>query len=271
MEADITEPGPFLIAPAVLGIAAPLGVFIADYAMNPMPRGLPSSLATGMLMGAGAGLGIWAVQHTTSSEEDEWDFQDFARAEFIGSTLGGALGGVAYAALRPSPKTNMLVLSAATWGTAIGGAFGGAASTGDWSESNDFVMVGGLVGYGVGALGSGGASMFWVPSWNQLGWMWGGFGIGVVASTPIYLFYLGSDGDPRTGLIGQGIGGLIGLGIGAFVGTPDGRGMAEADEERFDFAKVVSYGPTLIPGAPGFLPGMALPPGTGVGVNGLLW
>lgn len=248
-EAEVDNPGIAIIMPAIFGALAPLGVFIADYVMDDMPRGLPASIATGIWLGAGLGMGIWAVQNTTSSTSDEWDFKDFGRAEFIGSTAGGALGALAGALLEPSPKTSMFTLSGATWATLIGGAFGGAASQGNWKQSNDYVMVGGLVGYGVGVLGTAIPSLAWVPSWSQIGCMWAGFGIGVAATTPIYLVYFAvPEADPRTGLIAQGLGGLIGIGVGAFIGDPDTKGTAESDTHPGGkFAELLGVVPSITP------------------------
>ncbi len=130
----------------------------------------------------------------------------------------------------------------------VGGAFGGAASEGNWKRANDAVTVGGLVGYGVGLLGSSGASLGWTPSWGQIGTMWAGFGIGAAATTPIYLVYLAVDEDPRTGLIAQGIGGLIGIGAGALLGPKnkkDPYGSSEVDLPAGSFAELLGVGPTV--------------------------
>ena len=72
----------------------------------------------------------------------------------------------------------------------------------------------------------------WNPSWNQIGWMWGGLAIGEAVTLPVYLFYAGSKADPRRGLIVQGIGGTLGVIGGALIGRPEHRGaVAELDEE----------------------------------------
>jgi hypothetical protein len=250
-EAEIEEPGFAVIPPLLLGVAAPVGVFIADYAMDKMPRGLPAAIATGILLGSELGFGISATQYAlANSSSSEWGFTAFMRAEFITSTAGGVLGGVAYGLLEPSPKTSMLVLSSSIWGAAAGAQFGGGASNGDVRQSDDAVTVGGLIGYGVGTLGSAGASIGWVPSWNQLGWMWGGFAIGEAAVAPVYLFYIGSDNDPRRVLIAQGIAGLLGVGAGIFIGTPDKKGAIVEDETapRPRFAEVLGGGITPVPG-----------------------
>ncbi len=265
-EAEVDNPGIAIIAPALIGAAMPLGVFFADLAMDDMPRGLPAAIATGLWLGAGLGAQVWAIGSATGSSSDDWGFAAFGRSEFIGATAGGVLGTLAGVLMEPSPKTSMLVLSSVTWGSLVGAAFGGAASQGDWSRANDAVTVGGLVGYGVGFLGSAGASLGWVPSWSQLGAMWAGFGIGVVATTPIYLVYLAvPEADPRTGLIAQGLGGLIGVGVGAFVGEPDGGGSASLEDDPARkirdgrFAEIVGVGPMPVQG------------GMGASVTGILY
>jgi hypothetical protein len=245
VEAGIDNPGLAIIMPALFGAAAPIGVLIADYAIGDFPRGVPASLATGMWLGAGLGAGIWVVQSAVSSTSEEWGFPGLGRAAFVGSVVGGVGGGVIGGVLEPSPKTSMFVLSASGWGAMVGAAFGGAASSGGWKEANDAVTVGGLVGYGVGMLGSGGASIPWVPSWGQLGAMWAGFGIGAAATTPIYLVYLAvPDADPRTGLIAQGIGGLLGIGAGALLG-PRNRSSDPYATGDGPFAHLMGVSPTI--------------------------
>lgn len=91
-EAGVEDPGLRFIAPIILGAAAPAAVFFLD--RPPMPRGLPSAIATGMLIGAGEGMGISGYQYAHAKKQDEWGFTGFARAEFIGATVGGAVGGV---------------------------------------------------------------------------------------------------------------------------------------------------------------------------------
>jgi hypothetical protein len=59
-ELGIEDPGVFLIAPAILGVAAPVGVYFLDEPL--MPRGMPAAIATGMLVGAGEGVGIASLQ-----------------------------------------------------------------------------------------------------------------------------------------------------------------------------------------------------------------
>ncbi|WP_437925849.1 hypothetical protein WMF37_43435 [Sorangium sp. So ce291] len=229
--AGIDDPGVQFIAPAVLGVAAPVGVYFLD--QPPMPRGMPSAIATGMVIGAGEGLGIASYQYVSARKGKEWGFLGLATSEVIGSTVGGAAGLGFYYLLRPKPQTNMLLASGAVWGTIIGSEFGAAASDGSWSDSNDAISLGGLIGFNVATAGAVGLAIAWTPSWNQLAWMWGGLGIGTVVSLPIYFAYIGSDHDPRRGLIAQGAAGTLGLVAGAlFLGKPDPAGEVAANEEQ---------------------------------------
>ncbi|KYF56834.1 hypothetical protein BE08_30265 [Sorangium cellulosum] len=245
--AGIEDPGVQFIAPALLGVAAPVGVYFLD--SPPMPRGLPSAIATGMVIGAGEGLGIASYQYVSAPEGKEWGFLGLATAEVIGSTVGGAAGLGFYYLLRPKPQTNMLLASAAVWGSLIGSEFGAAASNGSWRESNDSISLGGLIGFNVATAGAVGLSIAWTPSWNQLAWMWGGLGIGTVVSLPIYLAYIGSDHDPRRGLIAQGAAGTLGIVAGAlFLGSPDrGGDVASGEEDRRDPAFARVLGGSLVP------------------------
>ncbi|MBU0606814.1 MAG: hypothetical protein KKI08_02960 [Armatimonadetes bacterium] len=105
-EAEVGDPGLMLIAPAVIGVAAPMGVFLIDrfaYSKG-MPEGLPSAVATGLLVGGGEGLGIASLQWVRTKEEDAWGFKGLARAEVLASTLGGGAGYGLYYALRPVPQ-----------------------------------------------------------------------------------------------------------------------------------------------------------------------
>jgi hypothetical protein len=184
------DPGLALIAPIVLGGAAPVTVWAIDtFAFRRgMPEGLPSAVASGLLIGAGEGLGIAGYQWVTADcptpdNCDEWGFRGLARAEVVGATVGGVAGAGAFYLLRPYPETNVMWTSSIFWGTVVGSFFGGGASNGDWGQANDGVALGGLIGFNVGLAGAVGASIFWTPSWNQLGWMWGGFAIGSRSAT----------------------------------------------------------------------------------------
>lgn len=221
--AEIDDPGFAILPPLIFGAVAPGAIAITDYAVGGFPRGLPSAIATGTLLGAGLGLGIAGYEATNGNN---WSANAILAANFVGSTTGAILGTVGGLLLKPSPKSNMLMMSSGFWGATIGAEFGGAASNGSLEQSDQDILLGGLIGYGLGVATTGTVSIWWVPSWNQLAWMWAGFGIGEVATTPIYLFYIGGDGEPRRGLIAQGIGGLLGASLFALVGDPDQPGAA---------------------------------------------
>lgn len=301
--AGTKDPGIALIAPVILGAAAPVGVFFAD--RPAMREGLPSAIAAGLLIGAGEGLGIAGYQAVTSTDarcdartisaigattvsctpSSSWGFKGLATAEFIGSTVGG-LGGFAYGYfLRPSPKNNVLIGSAAIWGTVIGSEFGWGGSKlkqeftvpvnpndsssrtvnfsrkSTWAETNDYAALGGLIGFNALVVGAAGLSIAWRPSWQQLEWMWGGFAIGEAASLLVYPFYAATDADPRRGLIFQGVAGTIGMVAGAFIGRPDTPGSLAREEKREReeedrqrhgrFARVVGGGLMPVPGGMG--------------------
>src|SRR5678815_3612297 len=64
-ELDIDDPGLQFLAPAILGLAGPVGVFFLDRPR--MPRGMPAAIAAGMAIGAGEGVGIASYQFVHSN------------------------------------------------------------------------------------------------------------------------------------------------------------------------------------------------------------
>ncbi|MFO0615040.1 MAG: hypothetical protein U0414_20790 [Polyangiaceae bacterium] len=132
--ADITDPGFAILPPLIFGAVTPGAIAITDYAVGGFPRGLPSAIATGTLLGAGLGLGIGGYESTNG---DKWSANGVLAANFIGSTTGAVLGTVGGLLLKPSPKSNMLMMSfSGFWGAAIGAEFGGAASNGNLEKSD---------------------------------------------------------------------------------------------------------------------------------------
>jgi hypothetical protein len=273
-DVDDVDPGLALIAPIGFGAAAPITVWAIDsFAFRRgMPEGMPSAIASGFLIGAGEGLGIAGYQWVTADcpapdadppDCDEWGFRGLARAEVVGATVGGAAGVGAYYLLKPYPETNVMWTSSIFWGTIVGSFFGGGASNGDWGQANDGVALGGLIGFNVGLAGAVGASIFWTPSWNQLGWMWGGFAIGTAAGALVYPFYLAAeDADPRTGLIVQGITGIVGLGMGVAFATPRRSPKRYANVEHdWEEMPIQIYGAGLMP----------VRDGVGMQMMGALW
>jgi hypothetical protein len=219
LEAGIEDPGIFLIPPAILGIAAPVGVYFLD---DPtMERGMPSAISLGMLVGAAEGIGIAGHQFVTSDEPDEWGFIGLARATALGSTVGAVGGYLVGYYQEPSPKSSAFIGSGALWGTVAGSMFGyGASEAGvGYERSNDSASLGGLIGLNVGLVATGALSAIYYPTYGELAWMWGGAGIGAAASLPVFLFYAKKDGPPaKRGFIFMGTATLLGIGAGALFG-----------------------------------------------------
>jgi hypothetical protein len=244
-EIDIKDPALFLIAPAVLGVAGPVGVYIFD--RTGPKRGVPAAIATGALIGAGEGLGIWSYQHVTSGKANEWGFRGLARSEAIGSTLGAA-GGVALGYLQgPSPKSSLLMSSSVLWGTAVGSMFGYGATAANqgYGRSNDGASLGGLIGFNVGLAAAAGLSTVYIPTYKSLGAMWLGAGIGFAASLPVYLLYAGKGGPPaKRGLIFSGVATTLGIGAGALF-TLNSEDSASNDAPP-RFARVQGFSPFAV-------------------------
>ena len=228
-EAGIKDPGLFLIAPAILGVAGPVGVYFLD--KPSMPRGLPAAIASGMVIGAGEGIGIASYQFVSSNAQDSWGFRGLSRATAIGATLGG-VGGFALGYLQePSPKSSLFTSSGVVWGAAIGGMFGyGASGAGlGYGRANDSAALGGLIGFNVGLAAAAGLSTVYIPSYRALTYMWAGAGIGAAASLPVYLAYAGKDSPPaKRGLVFSGTTTMLGIVAGALLA---GTGSDSASSE----------------------------------------
>jgi hypothetical protein len=248
LEAGVTNPGAALIAPVAFGVAAPTTFFFLD--RPKMRLGRPAAISAGALIGAGENALIFSRQYVTSS--DPWGAVQYFRGNMIASTVGGVGGFLSHYALKYKPQTTAFVSSGAVWGSLIGAAFGGAASSGTWTDTtNDSVFLGSLIGYNVVLAGTIGGSIFWTPSWRQIGFMWGGFGAGAAISALIYPFYaLADDADPRTGLYAQGIVAPLGAVVGALIGSSEPASsstpQAQVEDNRHPkFARIL--GPTILP------------------------
>ena len=226
-ELELSDPSLLLIPPTVLGVAAPLGAYILNQPR--LPRGVPGVIAAGLFIGAGEGVAIAGVQMVTS--DDPWGLKVMSRAAAIGSTLGG-IGGYALSELqRPSPNISAFAASGVVWGTLIGSAIGlGASEPGvGFDRADDWMARGGLAGFNAGLLVTMALSTAFVPTLDQLSWMWLGGGIGALASLPVYLFYIDEDAPPAkrgllftatmatVGIVAGGVFGpqLGGVGLGA--------------------------------------------------------
>jgi len=255
-ELSIDDPGLKFMAPAILGVAAPVGVFFLDRPR--MPRGMPAAIATGMAIGAGEGAGIASTQFVRSSAADAWGFRGFARSVFIGSTAGTIGGYLTAVTMEPSPKTSLLLGSTVVWGTVVGSMFGyGASKAGsDFGDANDSAALSGFIGYNVGLVGAAALSMVWVPTYQSLTWMWIGFGAGAGVSLPVFLFYAGGDHDARRGLIFMGTAATLGLVAGA-VFTVDSKDFGQSSgpghiADRHSPVELTGGGLMPVPGGMGF-------------------
>jgi len=265
-EVGIKDPGVALITPAILGVGAPVGAYFLD---DPeMERGMPASIAAGLALGAGEGIGIASYQFVTADKADAWGFRGLSRATALGATLGG-IGGYALGYFQaPEPQSSVLVSSSAMWGTAIGAMFGyGASAKGvGYGLANDSAGLGGLIGYNVGMVAAAAVSLVYVPGWSQLGWMWGGAGIGAAVSLPVYLFYAGKDGPPaKRGLLFTATATTLGLAAGAVFasGAAGDYQVGQSQDDETSGAPAFARLTTITP--------MAVPGGAGIQLGGLLY
>jgi hypothetical protein len=131
-------------------------------------------------------------------------------------STGGGIGGYAFGEwLHPDPRSLGFIASGAAWGAVSGSFMGGGVGSGDWKNG---ASIGGLLGYNAGIFATGALSVGgYVPSWRTQQAMWLGYLVGTAASSVVYLFYIGSNDDPRHGLIANSLGGLAGVGIAALL------------------------------------------------------
>jgi hypothetical protein len=244
-ELGFEDPAIFLIPPAVLGVAGPVGVYFFD--RPKLKRGVPAAVAAGALIGAGEGLGVWSYQFVTASKSEAWGFRGLARAEALGSTLGAA-GGLALGYFQsPSPKSSLFVSSSVVWGSAIGSMLGyGASAAGQgYGLSNDSAALGGLIGFNAGLAASAVLSTVYIPSYKSLSAMWLGAGIGFAASLPVYLFYAGEGGPPaKRGLIFSATTTSLGVAAGALLSF--GSNDAADSESVPRFARIHGFAPLAV-------------------------
>jgi hypothetical protein len=206
----VNDPGLWVIAPLALGVAAPIGAYYWDR-YDEFNRGVPSSVATGLLLGGVEGVAIGGLQWqlTGNGGPSTWAFSTQTSVTFFAATAGGVGGYLFGEWLRPDPRSLGLIASGAGFGTAfgvlLGGGIDGANGAAAW----------GFAGYNAGILATAILATQWVPSWETLKYMWLGDVLGTLATTPVYLFYIGSSADPRHGLIANALGGAAGLAVAA--------------------------------------------------------
>lgn len=218
--AKLNDPAPEVIAPIGLAIAMPIGVYLWD-ANDEFGKGVPSSIATGMLLGGVEGVAVsglqWQLTGGTNPgpNSGQWDFTAWSTLTFLGAT-GGGIGGFAFGEwLHPDPHGLALISSGAGWGSMFGAMFGaGLASRTDFVGNG--AAVGGFISYNAGIAAAGALSVAgYTPAWESLKWMWIGDVLGTAATMPIYLFYIGDGARSYHGLIANSLGGLAGLGLAA--------------------------------------------------------
>jgi hypothetical protein len=215
-EIGIEDPALALIPPTLLGVAVP----ITAYALNhpTLARGVPGAIAAGLVIGAGEGLGIASLQMVTSDQP--WGFHGLGRAMAIGSTAGGVAGIVVGELQQPSPNISAFASSGVVWGSLIGSAIGlGVSPAGvGFSDSNDWMARGGLIGFNTGLAITMALSTAFVPTLDQLSWMWIGGGVGALVSLPVYLFYLGDGPPAKRGLVFSATATTAGIVLGGVFG-----------------------------------------------------
>jgi hypothetical protein len=216
----INDPGLEFIPPLALAAAIPVGTYIWDL-NSEFDRGVPSSMATGLLLGGLEGIAIGGLQWqlTGNGGPNTWPFATQTTVTFLAAT-GGGVGGYFFGEwLQPDPRSLTFIASGAGFGSIFGILFGAGVASGDpnnpGTAAANGAAVWGFAGYNAGIAATGALSTVYTPSFETQKYMWLGDLIGTVATTPVYLFYIGSSADPRHGLIVNALGGLAGIGIAA--------------------------------------------------------
>src|ERR1019366_3816727 len=173
-----SDPGIAFIAPLLLGAAVPVAVYAWDYNQE-FDRGVPSSIATGLLLGGIEGTAIDGLQWQLSGNDgpNSWTFRTWTTVPFLGATAGGIGGYLFGEAIQPDPRSLGLISSGAGWGAAAGILFGSGVVGGDWKDG---AAVWGFTGYNAGILAAGVVSTVYVPSWQTLKYMWLGDVLGTL-------------------------------------------------------------------------------------------
>lgn len=253
-----SDPGLAAIPPLAFGVAAPVGVYFWDE-YSKFNRGVPSSISAGLILGAVEGMAISSLnwQHTDENSEGRWSFRTTTTVTWLTAT-GGGIGGYLFGEwLRPDPRSLAFIGSGAAWGAVAGTLFGAGVtprrentdSRADWK---DYASVAGFVGYNAGILATGAISAAgYKPSYTMLRNMWLGFVGGTVASSIVYVFYLGSDAPVWHGLIANAAGGVAGIGLGALLTV--GSDSSASNSYAPAFKPPMQLGVAPLPGGGGVL------------------
>jgi hypothetical protein len=253
-ELRLGDPAALLVPPSLLGVASPIVAYAANQPR--MDRGVPGAIAAGLLIGAGEGMSIASYQMFTA--DNPWGLHGLGRAMVIGSTAGGLTGITVGVMQEPSPNISSFAISGVIWGYLVGSAFGlGASQVGvGFSQANDSMALGGLIGFNAGLVVTMGLSTEFVPTLGQLSGMWAGAGIGALVSLPVYLFYLGPGAHPQRGLVFSATATTLGIVVGGLVGSRHDA-QASADEAS-GWASVDYLLPMPVPGGMGLQLGGSL-------------
>ena len=194
--------------------AVPIGMYAWDYNQE-FDRGVPSSIATGLLLGGVEGMAISGLQWQLTGNDgpNTWSFRTWTSITFATATAGG-LGGYAFGEwLRPDPRSLALISSGAGWGAITGVLFGSGVVGGDWKDG---AAVWGFAGYNAGILAAGAGRRRHTcrrgrPS-STCGWAicWAHWQRPRSTSSTSAAIR-----SPRHGLIANAVGGLAGLGLAA--------------------------------------------------------
>ncbi len=191
---NVTDPGIWVLTPIALAAAAPIGAYVWDRNAE-MPRGVPSSIATGLPLGGLEGVAVDGMQWqlTGNGGPSTWHYATQTSVTFLTATAGG-VGGYAFGEwLRPDPRSLGLIGSGAGFGSLFGILFGAGVVGGDWKSGS---AVWGFAGYNAGIAATGVLSTFYTPTWQTLKYLWLGDLLGTLALTPVYLAYIGSSAGP---------------------------------------------------------------------------
>ena len=210
----IDNPGPAVVMPILFGAGVPIGLWAWDRGVGGLHRGVPASIAAGLVLGGVEGIAINGVQwQYTRERNNDWSFQTQTTVTWIMATAGG-VGGWAFGEwLRPDPRGLTFTVSAAGMG-AVSGSLIGIASQNRHQDWKDGASVAGIIGYNIGIVGGAALSIVHTPSYYSQKWMWIGYAGGAVAGSLVFPFYLALDNpNYKSGLIGPALGSIAGAAL----------------------------------------------------------
>ncbi len=219
--ASTGDPAVATIAPILFGAGVPLGFFLWDY-LDTFRPGVPATMATGMWLGLLEGVAITGTQHATTGPTKNWDVGTATTITFMTTTIGGVGGYFFGRWLEPDPRGVAFIAEGMAWGAGTGVMLGIGGSSdgrpGSEKSSADGAAVGTLLGANIGIVGTGALVVAgYQPSWQAQKWMWLGYTAGAALPSLVYLAYIGSDKDPKHGLIANALGGVAGLTVAALI------------------------------------------------------